>query len=218
MTDEKTPEGMALEGPLPPGSPLPSELPAALPSDPEKAYPICGGKRRQQEGVCTRPAGWGTDHPGQGRCKLHGGANPVRHARYSTINRPRIAELIEGFEADPNPLDMTPELAACRALFQDYIERYDAYTEALKAWHASYDGDKPTAKPRQILDIADAYKILAEITRMVKRIEDVKAGSAISRADFYRVMTEMGRAVDLAVEDPDTRERIHDAWMEIRLA
>ena len=60
--------------------------------------------------------------------------------------------------------------------------------------------------------------ILAEITRMGKRIEDVSAASAISRSDFYRVMTEMGRAVDLNVEDPVIREKIHDAWIEIRLA
>ena len=86
------------------------------------------------------------------------------------------------------------------------------------AWHESYDGDRPTAKPRQILDIADAHRILAEITRIVKRIEDVSAASAISRADFYRVMTEMGRVVDLVVEEPAMRERIHDGWMEIRLA
>ncbi len=109
---------------------------------------------------------------------------------------------------------MTPELIACRALFVDYVERYDEFTEALKAWHASYDGDRPTAKPRQILDIADAYRIIAEITKIVKRIEDVSAASAISRANFYRVMTEMGRVVDLVVEDGDSRENIHDGWME----
>lgn len=35
----------------------------------------CHGKRRQGEpgAVCHRPAGWGTDHPGIGKCKLHGG-------------------------------------------------------------------------------------------------------------------------------------------------
>ena len=99
----------------------------------------------------------------------------------------------------------------------DFVERYDEFTEQLAAWHRSYDGDSPTAKPRQILDIADAHRLLAEITRMVKRIEDVKAGSAISLADFYRVMTEMGRVVDLAVEDDVLREKIHDGWMEIRL-
>ena len=185
----------------------------------EKNYPICGAPRRQGvPGPCTRPAGWGTDHAGEGRCKLHGGGTPITHGRYSTVKRERIRELIEQYEADPNPLDMGGELAACRALFQDFIERYDEYRMALVAWHASYDGDRPTSKPRQILDIADAHKILAEITRIVKRIEDVKAANAISRADFYRVMTEMGRVVDRAVLDGDVRKKIHDGWMEIRLA
>jgi hypothetical protein len=34
----------------------------------------CGAKKKSG-GTCGRPAGWGTDHPGTGRCKLHGGAS-----------------------------------------------------------------------------------------------------------------------------------------------
>jgi len=40
---------------------------------------LCGGQKRQEptpehpSTTCTRPAGWGTPHPGVGRCKLHGG-------------------------------------------------------------------------------------------------------------------------------------------------
>ena len=33
----------------------------------------CGGKTRKG-GKCGRPKGWGTDHPGSGRCKFHGGS------------------------------------------------------------------------------------------------------------------------------------------------
>jgi hypothetical protein len=33
---------------------------------------ICGADNRAGE-PCKRPAGWGTDHVGEGRCKLHGG-------------------------------------------------------------------------------------------------------------------------------------------------
>lgn len=35
---------------------------------------ICGATKRDgSEEVCGQPAGWGTDHVGRGRCKLHGG-------------------------------------------------------------------------------------------------------------------------------------------------
>ncbi|USZ69410.1 hypothetical protein NGM10_06655 [Halorussus salilacus] len=33
---------------------------------------ICGATNRHGE-PCQQPAGWGTDHVGKGRCKLHGG-------------------------------------------------------------------------------------------------------------------------------------------------
>lgn len=44
------------------------------PDDP--GYRSCGAKKRNGE-RCTRPCGWGTDHPGFGQCKFHGGANVV---------------------------------------------------------------------------------------------------------------------------------------------
>lgn len=34
---------------------------------------LCGARKRQSDGTCTQVAGWGTDHVGVGRCKLHGG-------------------------------------------------------------------------------------------------------------------------------------------------
>ena len=40
----------------------------------DKAYATCGARKKQGPGTCTRPAGWGTDHPGFGQCKLHGGS------------------------------------------------------------------------------------------------------------------------------------------------
>jgi hypothetical protein len=40
--------------------------------------PKCGAKKRQGEGLCERPAGWGTDHAGTGRCKLHGGSTKTQ--------------------------------------------------------------------------------------------------------------------------------------------
>lgn len=36
--------------------------------------PTFCGKQKRQGGKCMKGAGWGTDHPGFGACKLHGGA------------------------------------------------------------------------------------------------------------------------------------------------
>lgn len=99
---------------------------------------FCGGKRRQGMGTCTQAAGWGTSHPGQGRCKLHGGSNPIQHGRYSQISREPIRLLVERHKADPDPLNMLPDLALARAFLEDFIERYDVWREAVLAWWQSW--------------------------------------------------------------------------------
>jgi hypothetical protein len=35
----------------------------------------CGSRKKRDKGYCQTYAGQGTDHPGYGRCKLHGGSN-----------------------------------------------------------------------------------------------------------------------------------------------
>lgn len=51
--------------------------------------PKCGAKKKQGPGQCTRPAGWGTDHPGIGCCKFHGGSTP-NHRRSAQLEQARI--------------------------------------------------------------------------------------------------------------------------------
>lgn len=51
----------------------------------------CAAPKRQGDGFCTQAAGWGTDHPGWGRCKLHGGSAPS--GRAAALNQQATAEL-----------------------------------------------------------------------------------------------------------------------------
>lgn len=111
-----------------------------LPALRQEPLAKCGAKKKRTSGRCSKPAGWRTDHQGEGRCYLHGGATPSRHGRYSSITRQRVRELIEKHEADQDPLNVLPELAAARALFEDFVERYDTWRDALLAWHRSYIG------------------------------------------------------------------------------
>lgn len=62
---------------------------------------VCGATKRDGTGEpCAQPAGWGTDHVGEGRCKLHGGlagppegnSNAVTTGEHETILEDQLGE------------------------------------------------------------------------------------------------------------------------------
>jgi len=109
------------------------------PAEPYGDPPTCGAKLRKKAAFCKNKPGFKTDHPGEGRCYLHGGKTPIKHGRYSTLtNRPRLAELMQTLGAEKNPLDLIPELLMLRALVYEYIDRHGALEDAVLAWHASH--------------------------------------------------------------------------------
>ncbi|UQN05473.1 hypothetical protein [Deinococcus sp. QL22] len=108
--------------------------------DPTEGGHYCGAKLQKTGKPCHQKAGARTDHPGEGRCWLHGGLTPIRSGRYSGITtRPRLQELIARFEADPDPLNLLPEVALVRAVALDFVERYDEMHEGLMRWNMSFD-------------------------------------------------------------------------------
>lgn len=101
--------------------------------------PICGSDRTKGSGTCQRPAGWGTDHPGEGKCKLHGGVGQKASTRYQLTNASgTLRQAVDHHRADPQPLDLLQDLILARALLQEGIERHSANSAALIAWHASH--------------------------------------------------------------------------------
>src|SRR5262245_31247121 len=163
-----------------------------------------------------------------GRCRMHGGkgsGGPITHGRYSKISRPRISELILQFEQDANPIDLIPELSLLRALVQDYIERYDTITDALIAWHESFETKNSNPKPRQVLDIISVGKFIGEIGKLTERIQAYKQKQTISLETLNRVMEQFGVEVTMAametIDDEAQRSAllssIEARWGSIRL-
>jgi hypothetical protein len=107
---------------------------------------LCGAHGKQKQRPCRNRAGFRTDHVGSGRCYLHGGRNPVKHGLRSRsmlgpgegVLRTEIRKLAEEHANNPDPLNLLPELAMLRALAENYIDRYEAFRDALLAWHESY--------------------------------------------------------------------------------
>lgn len=63
---------------------------------------VCGAQRAKGQGACQRPAGWGTDHPGAGTCKLHGGSTP-NHRAAARIELARRDVVTFGLPRDIGP-------------------------------------------------------------------------------------------------------------------
>lgn len=75
------------------------------PSDkPSHGGPRCGARKKQGEGRCTQAAGWGTDHPGVGACKLHGG-KMRNHRVAAQVQATEEAVRTYGLRLDISPTD-----------------------------------------------------------------------------------------------------------------
>jgi len=195
----------------------PKKRPARFTPDP-KGYYCDAETKTPDKHLCDKRAGMGTDHLGVGKCKFHGGATPSKSGVTSIVHkfRPRLLELIEHYQNVPDPLNILPELSWIRALAADFVERYDLLAAALLAWYESQLRGGDAERPRQVLDISDAVRILAEATKVVERIEKIRAADAISRQDLGRIWSEIAKVVTLYVTDETTLGKIKDGWAVIR--
>jgi hypothetical protein len=94
----------------------------------------CNAKKRQGPGLCRRPAGWKTDHPGIGACGLHGGAMRDHRIAASRIRIEEGARTVladQGFDAVEDPLRALQELAGEVLKFKDVIREK---VEQLGSW------------------------------------------------------------------------------------
>ncbi len=125
------------------------------------------GARNRSGGNCAQPAGWGTDHVGFGKCKLHGGATPIVTGRYS-IKRQELAAKAQAFAGDTKPGDLTGELILMRALLQDYLDRFDDKARL------PFD------------DIERIFGMVEAIGRLVERIAKILSTTALTQIEVQR--------------------------------
>ena len=184
----------------------------------KKPHVECGAQLKRRKGTCEKPAGWRTDHPGQGRCYFHGGATPIKHGRYSTIQSEHLREKLERFQKDPDPLKLEPEVALLRAHLEDIID----------LWYSIYGPDAAEDKqdkPRYLPDSSDISSLVDRVGKMVERIQKFRAEQSISVATLNRVCEQMGVELVAAVrevklEEPQSTqllEAVERRWGSLRL-
>ena len=82
----------------------------------------CTATSRTTGMQCGNSKGWGTDHPGEGKCKIHGGATPRHAIPPATIDN--LNDVLAEFAEDPNILMAHREVAVSRMLRDDLMDEY----------------------------------------------------------------------------------------------
>ena len=157
---------------------------------------VCGAKTRGGK-QCQQPAGWGTEHVGQGRCKLHGGkaGAPIVTGRYS-IKRTELAHKAQRFVNDDAPGDLTGELALMRALLQEYLDRYDDNSRL------------------PLDDIERIFGMIEAISRLVERIAKILTAKALTQAEVQYLQARIADLLTSYVPDPNHRAEFLRALAE----
>lgn len=146
----------------------------------------CGFVKKDGE-PCRQVAGKGTDHLGIGRCKFHGGNSKIKHGRYSKVQG-GLGDKIQEHMDSPSPLDLLPELATLRALFERWIDQ---------------DGER---SPVEIL--AGAEKLVDGMRKTVDTIHKMQTRELLTSREMEMGLYRILEIITEEVSDPESIARI----------
>lgn len=166
----------------------------------------CGAQTRSN-GPCKKVKGDGTVHPGEGRCKLHGGLQKndgrlIGGGRYSTVrqNTRLHAILSDHRKYGPDTTKLDDELAIARGILAEALERHDEFERMLVDWHESYTG-KFRAEFNELQRLLQSREP-QEIAASIKRLREImlsmppKPTKVPDKADLVKVINAIGGLVE----------------------
>lgn len=146
--------------------------------------PICGAIAKSTGKHCRRPAGWGTDHFGTGRCKFHGGVylegpkNPAfkdgKHSKWlerlKESSRAKLKNQITYEDLKSLDFEITTAMLTALELFE---------MDSVKAKAAAAHIASESAKIKKILlDVQERQKYVLSVEQVAQEIADMLIGFA----------------------------------------
>lgn len=141
--------------------------------------PICGRNRKHGRGICKNPAGYGTDHLGDGPCKYHGGTigrgvknHRFKHGLYSKYISDEERADFEAWKAESgSQLDQLSN--------EDEFLLFRLEQAAMKVSTEHNDTTSPLTKAR-ILDMIVDIRLKAQKLRGgEKSTQDISVRTAV---------------------------------------
>jgi hypothetical protein len=147
--------------------------------------------RKDDGTLCEQRAGWGTTHPGEGRCKLHGGSSlrgpdhpNYKHGRRTRYDKALKAQLADAYAQleDDDAFDIADELRLQRALLLEFINGKDNVTasdrQQLMAWSET-------------------------ISKTAERMTRMRNDTALTAAELKLIAARLADVVSRHIAEPD---------------
>jgi hypothetical protein len=186
---------------------------------------VCGAKLRKRDKTCQQVAGWGTGHPGVGRCRLHGGSSPQAEVA-GQVEIARTDFRAIGQRLPSHPAEALLEmLSAAHAEFrywQDEVTKLDSLVgQPLSTVEKSgSDGDNSGfhvyEERRAAHDAHIALKLMHEAQdrtahlsalALKANIEEKRLRLAMTQAeDLASIMRQLVEELGHSADDPATRQ------------
>lgn len=195
---------------------------------------FCRAWNPKRNKYCRARAGQGTDHSGEGRCRVHSGNAPITHGKFSNVVRGELRDLLDHFEDqdDDEKLDLTSHGNLATAVAVNYANKYEAFVDALIAWNkkeaqdALLDERKP--KFMNIPKLEDVVGALEKAANIIDKEKKQRQAGSIPAKEFNRVIKQMAKSVSdrirefeesnkIAVNDAEELlDKVREDWREIR--
>lgn len=167
----------------------------AHPTQPAKPDHFCNAETRDGS-PCRNRAGYKTDHPGEGRCHLHGGSTPVQHGLYSKLSRYDLGDRIQELREDPQLTDLREQIAVQSAMIERYLKEI---------------ADQETVDADTLKAVNRAVDLLSRNVHRMQKIED---DGALDPQQVDVFLTQIVQVVrDEAGEE--TAERVGKRLLEV---
>ncbi len=144
---------------------------------------------------CKMAAGTKTDHPGEGRCFLHGGCagRPIEHGLYSKKLTKTMAEDYEAIVTDPGFRDLHTELAATKTVFAGVLQDIaDRVNSGENPWVCLNRHDEEVISPQATLLLKTADTISKLYQRIVEAEDKAKHNLNIKQIQNVLIQIKVG--------------------------
>lgn len=180
-------------------------VPKVRETHPETGKPICGAKTDREnrfgEYYCLS-----TSLLPNGRCYHHGGETPAgaesphfKHGRYADYTSEKVKSKLARADDGDDPMDLLPELDLQRALFAEYLSRFQDGTTMLTAG-----------------DLNMLMQFVTDIGRMVERITKMRNETALTHAEVKYLAARISDVVRKHIYDPAQQQAfIYDLFAEL---